>query len=394
MWRDGRRCRGWFACSKPPHTRRPLLLGVYASLAGVAFLIVYRMQSRGAIFGSVVALAFGLFAAGRLRKYVLPAIILAGFVLVIVNPQLTFTEEVGTYLRRGQSEEQFQSMTGRTRAYRHSLTAFLDAPLIGRGNWTDRLVIGEHSHNSFIQALLNGGILGFVPYVGSWVAGWILFIRLLKRMRDLPEPDRAPLMEAGAVMLFFTVRAIPETTTASFAVDLLVMCAIYAYLEALTAALSQAPANRAAMSRLRTPPATIGLVASQAPGTFMSIREGEVSSPALLAESKARKRLRVLIVAYACNPERGSESGVGGVGPALSPNAIMSLSSPPSSIARLSRPIWRRTPEKRRSLRFVYVPHRWLRYKPEGAWLKIEGSLLKPVHESCLPGPGWETRWQ
>jgi hypothetical protein len=34
--------------------------------------------------------------------------------------------------------------------------------------------------------------------------------------------------------MFFTVRSIPETTTASFAVDLLVMVAVYVYLESLT----------------------------------------------------------------------------------------------------------------------------------------------------------------
>jgi hypothetical protein len=35
-------------------------------------------------------------------------------------------------------------------------------------------------------------------------------------------------------MMFFTVRAIPETTTASFSVDLLVMVAVYVYFEILT----------------------------------------------------------------------------------------------------------------------------------------------------------------
>jgi uncharacterized membrane protein SirB2 len=39
-------------------------------------------------------------------------------------------------------------------------------------------------------------------------------------------------------MMFFTVRAIPETTTASFAVDELVMVAVYVYLEILTLQLS------------------------------------------------------------------------------------------------------------------------------------------------------------
>ena len=33
--------------------------------------------------------------------------------------------------------------------------------------------------------------------------------------------------------MFFSVRAIPETTTASFSVDLLVMVAVFVYLESL-----------------------------------------------------------------------------------------------------------------------------------------------------------------
>jgi uncharacterized membrane protein SirB2 len=54
----------------------------------------------------------------------------------------------------------------------------------------------------------------------------------------LNPDDQLHLIECGAVMMFFTVRAIPETTTASFAVDLLVMVAVYVYLETLTIQMS------------------------------------------------------------------------------------------------------------------------------------------------------------
>jgi O-antigen ligase len=125
-------------------------------------------------------------------------------------------------------------MTGRTRAYEEGLAAFQDAPLFGRGQWADRLVIKEHVHNSYLQAMLNGGIFGAIPYFASWIAGWMLFFRLQKRRARLSPKDRVCLLEAGTVMMFFTVRSIPETTTASFAVDLLVMVAVYVYLESLT----------------------------------------------------------------------------------------------------------------------------------------------------------------
>jgi O-antigen ligase len=216
------------------HTRRFSLIAFYLGVAAVSFFIVYRMQSRGAVFGSVAALLFALLVSSRMRRYALPFAALAIVVILIIDSPGSASNRVTTYLRRGQTREQFLSMTGRTRAYELGIAAFQDAPFFGRGQWADRLIIGEHVHNSFLQALLNGGIFGGIPYFASWVAGWILFYKLQKRSARLHPDDRVHLLECGAVMMFFTVRAIPETTTASFAVDLLVMVAVYVYLETLT----------------------------------------------------------------------------------------------------------------------------------------------------------------
>jgi len=215
------------------HTRRPWLIAFFLATAGVAFFIVYRMQSRGAVFGSAAAVVFALIVANRLRKYALPFVLAAAALLPFLESPGAVSESVTTYLMRGQSEREFESMTGRTRAYENALQAFRDAPILGRGQWADRMVIGEHVHNSYLQALLNAGALGAIPYIASWITGWYLFFRLQKKTRSLSPEDRLCLLEAGTVMMFFTVRAMPETTTASFAPDLLVMAAVYVYLEAL-----------------------------------------------------------------------------------------------------------------------------------------------------------------
>jgi hypothetical protein len=52
-------------------------------------------------------------------------------------------------------------------------------------------------------------------------------------------------------MMFFTVRSIPETTTASFSVDLLVMAAVYVYLEALAVSTARRSLERSARITLR-----------------------------------------------------------------------------------------------------------------------------------------------
>ena len=216
------------------HTRRLSHITFFLGVAAVSFFIVYRMQSRGAVFGSIAALLFVLLVSSRMRRYALPFATVAILVILVLDSPNTVSNNVVTYLQRGETREQFLSMTGRTRAYEHGFAAFQDAPLFGRGQWADRLTIGEHAHNSFLQALLNGGIFGGIPYFASWVTGWMLFYKLQKRSARLTPDDRVHLLECGAVMMFFTVRAIPETTTASFSVDLLVMVAVYVYLESLT----------------------------------------------------------------------------------------------------------------------------------------------------------------
>jgi O-antigen ligase len=216
------------------HTRRFSLFAFFICASAVSFFIVYRMQSRGAIFGSAAALLFALLVSSRMRRYALPFAVVAILVILLLDSPATLSDQVATYLERGQSRDEFLSMTGRTRAYEHGLVAFEDAPLFGRGQVADRLIIGEHVHNSYLQALLNGGIAGGIPYFASWIAGWILFFRVQKRSDRLSPEDRICVLESGTVMMFFTVRAMPETTTASFAVDLLVMVAVYVYLESLT----------------------------------------------------------------------------------------------------------------------------------------------------------------
>jgi O-antigen ligase len=124
-------------------------------------------------------------------------------------------------------------MTGRTRAYQKGLASISDSPLLGQGQWADRVVTNEHVHNSYLAALMNAGIVGGIPYFASWILGWVLFFRLHKRNDQLMPADRLCVLEAGTVMMFFTIRSIPETTTAEFGVDMLVMVAVYVYFETL-----------------------------------------------------------------------------------------------------------------------------------------------------------------
>lgn len=233
----------------------------YLAASLFCLYVVYRVQSRGSLFGVIGALLFAaLYGKHFQRKFVFVLfwLMIAATAYVSVAASGNFEiygQKFSGYVHRGQNEQDFQSMSGRTDFYQRGLEVIWESPLLGTGQWTDRLnpKINGHIHNTALQALLNAGIIGFIPYIASWIVGWMLFFRLWRNDRLLSPIDHRLLLEAGVVMAFFTVRAIPETTTASFSVDLMVMLTVYCYLEALgLQVLKPAPSrNRLASAKMR-----------------------------------------------------------------------------------------------------------------------------------------------
>jgi glycosyltransferase involved in cell wall biosynthesis len=94
----------------------------------------------------------------------------------------------------------------------------------------------------------------------------------------------------------------------------------------------------------------------------MSEAVANTLAPAGERPSGGQGRLKVLAIAYACDPEKGSEEGVGwGWVRHIAERHDVSVITASFN------------------LRFRYVRHRSWHYKPEGAWLKIENSPLKPL---------------
>lgn len=211
---------------------RMLLVGVGC----FGIWIVYRMQSRGAIFSiaGALLLMLALQKQARILGFCGLAIFLALAVFFDSSADSSILDNTTTYLERGGSAEGIYTMSGRTAYYARGWEAFKEAPLIGRGQWADRLLEIGHIHNAYLQALLNAGIVGFIPFVLSWIAGWRLFFHFWRARDSLEKSERQSLLECALIMVFFFIRSIPETTTASYAPDLLFMGAVYCYLQALS----------------------------------------------------------------------------------------------------------------------------------------------------------------
>lgn len=206
----------------------------WAAAAVLCALVVWSMQSRGAMIGYAAAMAFFILVM-RSSRWVTFGIILAIVMICAAGMETTLVDQVLKQLERGQDQEQLQSMSGRTLSYKQGIKIIKEHPFLGQGGWSDTLSGVGHVHNTYLRALMDGGIIGFFPFMMSWWMGWRLLIRLIGQKDLLSEEDKQLLTEAGLIIVFFTVRSIPETTIASFAVDSIALVCIYLYLVVLEA---------------------------------------------------------------------------------------------------------------------------------------------------------------
>jgi len=197
----------------------------------LAAVLIWFMQSRGAILGFTFSMAFVLlFIGSRSRLFGIFGLILMGLLYfsdIIPNRASRY---VKNHFYRGQTYEELMTLTGRTRAWKKAWRQVEKAPILGRGPQSDRYLIKDHVHNTYLYALLQAGIVGAAAFVGGLVWTWVLFFRAILRKTADKVGQRVILIQTGGILAFFTVRSIPEVCGAMFGVDLLVMLPVLAYL--------------------------------------------------------------------------------------------------------------------------------------------------------------------
>lgn len=198
---------------------------------GFCLMVVWRAQSRGAMFATMAGMMLLLFSTRLKVFWGLTISLIVGIAFLGYNFSYEkLNDYVFEQFRRGQNDSEFISMTGRTRAYKKGIEAIKQNPIMGRGNWADRMLIKEHVHNSYLQAAMIAGILGFVPYILSWIVAGILIVYILGRLEELSLKQQILFLQSAGVAVFFLVRSIPETTTASFSVDQVIMVPVFYFL--------------------------------------------------------------------------------------------------------------------------------------------------------------------
>lgn len=91
-------------------------------------------------------------------------------------------------------------------------------------------------------------------------------------------------------------------------------------------------------------------------------------------------RLRILAIAYACNPTRGSEFGVGwGWVKAIAEGHDVTVLTADFNSGDIEKHVRGRSDPSNNIPYFIYVKNRPWHYQPRGIWLKVESSLAKPL---------------
>jgi O-antigen ligase len=162
--------------------------------------VIYS-ESRSALYGGLIALAFVGFLAGAFygKKWR----------LVIYLPPVFY----------------FFNLSGREYTWGRAVETAMQSPLTGFGFHADRLLLeGEHTHNAFLHAFIQAGFLGFILFVISFLLTLVIVGRVLLRyQRTFKGGKRVDntFLEATGVLVFLMARAFVESTSAFYGIDLL-----------------------------------------------------------------------------------------------------------------------------------------------------------------------------
>jgi hypothetical protein len=185
----------------------------YTWLALGAFITMIYAQTRSATGGFLVALVLIFWLSGRFKHGV--AIVVLGLVLVIGTG---FGSTLVDYMKRGQTTEEMEGLTGRLEWWKFAWKKYSDVPLTGYGAYAAGrfLVMGSFGnniasmHSDWVETLAGCGFWGIIPLLMVMGVGWWYLLRFMLDPARTPE-ERQLCLEAIAVFAIATIRTIFST---------------------------------------------------------------------------------------------------------------------------------------------------------------------------------------
>ena len=200
-------------------------LFIWAPLTLAAAVALILSQARTSWVSVVVAAAVLLARAPT--RWRVPIIMLA--LLALPLAWLTgFGHAFMLYLTRGKEFD--PTLTGRTATWAKGWEALQQSPWSGLGFWADRFFLrGANIHNTLLDALMQSGFLGVVPFVIAIVWVWVAVLRFYST-KPAGEASSLP-GELLSVMTFFTVYSVTEITYSFYSVGWMAMAPLFAHVQ-------------------------------------------------------------------------------------------------------------------------------------------------------------------
>lgn len=180
----------------------------YTWLFLAAVVTMVFAQTRSATGGFLVALVLIFWLSGRFKHGV--AIVLLGLTLLLVTGAGSVLID---YMRRGQTNAQLESLTGRVQWWEFAWHKYLDAPLTGYGAYAAGkfLVMGSIGnniasvHSDWVETLVGCSWWGIFPLLAAMGVGWWYLLRFVLDPERSPQ-ERQLALEAIAVLTIATIR--------------------------------------------------------------------------------------------------------------------------------------------------------------------------------------------
>jgi O-antigen ligase len=181
----------------------------YGVLFTLGLVTMAVTQTRSAILGFLFGLVLILYFSRRMGSIaLLSATVILLFSLTSVG---ALAED---YVRRGQSPELVQSLSGRTDWWESGWQELAKNPWMGMGAYTARFTVlrkmrildASTVHNTYLETILGVGIVGLIPLIAVFLWTWRLLIRELRDRFGSPV-RRQLAIEALAVFAVITCRS-------------------------------------------------------------------------------------------------------------------------------------------------------------------------------------------